>query len=77
MNDILERANVIKETCDQLKAAGFNTDLLSVNMCLSCEGELSIAVSGYTNYVIKHNNMLINPTMDKKECIICHNNKIS
>lgn len=72
MSDILTKADVIKATYAKLKATGFNTSLLAVNMCLSCEGELSKAVSGYTNYVIKHNNMLINPTMDKKECIICH-----
>jgi hypothetical protein len=71
MTDILTKADVIKATYAKLKSQGFNTALLSVNMCLTCEGELSREVSGYTNYVIKHGNMLINAVLAKEECIIC------
>jgi hypothetical protein len=71
-NDILTKADVIKAIYVKLKASGFNPALLSVNMCLTCEGELSQAVSGYTNYVITHGNMLVNAVIAKKECIICH-----
>ena len=72
---MIRKAKVIVKMYNRLQGFGFNTALLSVNMCLTCEEELSKEIYGYTNYVIKHGNMLINPTMDKKECIICHMKK--
>lgn len=63
--------DVVKGMYEKLEKCGINPNLLSVNVCINCEEELSRELHGYTTLIVKHGGMLLTPVLDKKECLIC------
>lgn len=67
----MSKFDVVKGVYERLMGYEINPNLLSVNVCISCEEELSKELHGYVTFIAKHGGMFLTPVLDKKECLIC------